>query len=57
MVKPSNVEVVKNRIADAFDPDELVDILGLTSLDILDAFEDVLLEKIDLFPEQHDVEE
>lgn len=57
MVKPSNVEVVKKRIADAFDPDELVDILGLTSLDILDAFEDVLLEKIDLFPEQHDVEE
>lgn len=42
-----NLEEMKARIADRCDPDEVVDVLGLTTLEILDKFEDRLQEKID----------
>lgn len=47
----ANIEVFKERIADAYDPDVLIDMLGISSIEILDAFEDVLLERWGLFDE------
>lgn len=40
-----DIEVLKNRIDDAYDIDSVVDILGLSTMDILDAFEDILVSK------------
>lgn len=49
-----DLETLKARIADAFDPDVLVDMLDLDVLAILDRFEDVLVAKRDLFSELDD---
>ena len=43
------IEILKQRIVDMYDPDELVDILHLSSTDIVEAFEDVVLENSHLF--------
>jgi len=42
-----NLEEMKQRIADRCDPEEVCDVLGLSTLEILNAFEDRLQEKID----------
>lgn len=53
-----NVEVLKARIADAYDIDTVVELLDLSVTDILNAFEDVLISKQDEFdvgaPEEDD---
>lgn len=59
MVKIS-LEDLKERIDLAYDVESVVDILGITTLDILDAFEDKLLAKryefSDLEPEEDEFE-
>lgn len=53
-----DVEVLKARIDDAYDIDTVVELLDLSTLDILNAFEDVLISKQHLFdveaPEEED---
>lgn len=49
-----DLAVIKARIADRCDPDYVVDVLGLTTEQILDRFEDVLLEKIHEWSEVED---
>lgn len=51
-----DLQEVKARIAERCDPDYVVDVLGLTTEEILDRFEDKLLEKIDEWSEVEDPE-
>jgi hypothetical protein len=39
-----SLEQAKLFLADQYDPDEIVDLLNLSSIDLLDAFEDKVLE-------------
>jgi len=52
-----DVEVLKNRVCDAYDVVDVVDILGLSTMDILDAFEDVLVQKREEFSDLENIEE
>lgn len=40
-----SLELLKERIADRYDPEYLVDVLGITTEEILEAFEDKLIDK------------
>lgn len=52
-----NIKILKERIAELYDPDELVDILGVSTEELLEAFEDLVWAKRHLFPEVEDIEE
>lgn len=45
--------ILKTRIAEHYDPDEVLDILGLTSEELIDQLEELVFAKLDVF----DVEE
>lgn len=45
----TRLAVLKERIAEAYDADELVDLLDISSEELLEAFEEKLEEKRDLF--------
>lgn len=47
MTTTIDLQSMKERLAEKFDPDYLVDILRLSSMEILDAFEDRLIEMIE----------
>lgn len=49
-----DLSTLKERVAERYDPEYLVDVLGLSSEDILDAFEDKLLERRSEFSEVED---
>lgn len=50
-----DIEVIKARLADMYDPDALVDILEISVEDIVDAFEDRVRSRIDdLFYREED---
>ena len=51
------LELLKARIAERYDPDYVVDVLGLDTEDILDAFEDRLLSKANEFSEVEDTDD
>lgn len=51
-----SLELLKERIADRYDPDYVVDLLGLDTMDILNAFEDILLRKVAEFSEVDDAD-
>lgn len=55
-MKRVNLEIIKERIIHRYDPDEIVDMLGLGAIDILDAFEDNLIANLSMFPDCLDVE-
>lgn len=46
-----NLAVMKERIAAMYDPDYVVDILDISTEELLDRFEDKLLEKMDEWAE------
>lgn len=46
-----DIEVLKARIIDAYDPEYVVDILEISLQELLDRFEDKLLEKVNEWPE------
>lgn len=48
-MRRSDFELLKERISVRYDPDEIVEILALTSIDILDAFEDNVYANLTLF--------
>lgn len=51
------IALLKQRVAERYDPDYLVDILGISSEQLLDAFEDRLLECREQFDEVEDTTE
>lgn len=52
-----NIKILKERLAELYDPDELVDVLGVTTEELLEAFEEIVWAKRRLFPEVDDIEE
>lgn len=51
-----NLEEFKRRIGDAYDVEYIVDVLGITTVELLNAFEDKLLET-EVFSEMEDRDE
>lgn len=51
-----NLKLLKQRVADCYDPDELVDVLRITSEELLEHFEAYLLAAVDAgeFPNMGD---
>jgi hypothetical protein len=49
-----SIDVLKQRVAERYDPDYLVDVLGITSEELLEAFESKLIEKRDELSEVED---
>ncbi len=54
-MSPIELELLKRRIIDRYDPDYLVDVLGLTTEQLVTVFEDRL--SVEQFPELDDDEE
>lgn len=50
----NNLQDFKRRIIDAYDVEYIVDILGISAAELLDAFEEKLLEQPDVFSELED---
>ena len=46
------LEEVKERLLKTFDPDDLLEALQITSEQILDRFEDKLINRLDVFEEE-----
>ena len=51
------LEEVKERLLKTFDPDDLLEALQITSEQILDRFEDKLINRLDVFEEELEDEE
>jgi hypothetical protein len=51
------LEEVKERLLKTFDPDDLLEALQITSEEMLDRFEDKLINKLDVFEEELEEEE
>ena len=51
------LEEVKERLLKTFDPDDLLEALQITSEEILDRFEDKLINRLDVFEEELEDEE
>lgn len=52
-----DVEVLKNRVADAYDSVDLLDILDISVYELLDAFEDKLVAKRSEFSDLENIDE
>lgn len=46
------LEEIKDRLLETMDPDELLEVLQITSEDILDRFEDRLISRIEVLEEE-----
>ena len=46
------LEEVKERLLKTFDPDDLLEALQITSEEMLDRFEDKLINRLDVFEEE-----
>jgi hypothetical protein len=51
------LEEVKERLLKTFDPDDLLEALQITSEEILDRFEDKLINRLDVFEEELEEED
>ncbi len=51
------LEEVKERLLKTFDPDDLLEALQITSEEMLDRFEDKLINKLDVFEQELEEEE
>ena len=51
------LEEIKERLLKTFDPDDLLEALQITSEQLLDRFEDKLINKLDVFEEELEDEE
>ena len=51
------LEEVKERILKTFDPDDLLEALQITSEEMLDRFEDKLINRLDVFEQELEEEE
>ncbi len=52
-----SLETLKERVAERYDPDYLVDVLGITSDELLDAFEHKLEQRREAFAEVDSIED
>lgn len=46
------MDEIREKILDRYDPDDLIDFLELTSSEILDRFEDKLINRLEMFEEE-----
>ena len=46
------MDEIREKILDRYDPDDLIDFLELTSEEILDRFEDKLINRLEMFEEE-----
>mgnify|MGYP005989669927 FL=1 len=46
------MDEIREKILDRYDPDDLIDFLELTSKEILDRFEDKLINRLEMFEEE-----
>ena len=51
------LEEVKERLLKTFDPDDLLEALKITSEEMLDRFEDKLINRLDVFEQELEEEE
>jgi hypothetical protein len=51
------LEEIKERLLKAYDPDDLLEALEITSEQLLDRFEDRLINRLDIFEEELEDEE
>ena len=51
------LEEVKERLLKTFDPDDLLEALQITSEEMLDRFEDKLINRLDVFEQELEEEE
>ncbi len=51
------LEEVKERLLKTFDPDDLLEALQITSEEMLDRFEDKLINRLDVFEQELEDEE
>jgi len=51
------LEEVKERLLKTFDPDDLLEALQITSEEMLDRFEDKLINRLDVFEEELEEED
>ena len=51
------LEEIKERLLKTFDPDDLLEALQITSEQILDRFEDKLINRLDVFEQELEEEE
>ena len=51
------LEEVKERLLETLDPDDLLEALQITSEEILDRFEDKLINRLDVFEQELEEEE
>jgi hypothetical protein len=51
------LEEIKERLLKAYDPDDLLEALEITSEQLLDRFEDRLINRLDVFEEELEDEE
>ena len=51
------LEEIKERLLKALDPDDLLEALQITSEEILDRFEDKLINRLDVFEQELEEEE
>ena len=51
------LEEIRERLLKTFDPDDLLEALQITSEEILDRFEDKLINRLDVFEEELEDEE
>ncbi len=51
------LEEIKERLLKAYDPDDLLEALEITSEQLLDRFEDRLINRLDMFEEELEDEE
>ena len=51
------LEEVKERLLKTFDPDDLLEALQITSEELLDRFEDKLINRLDVFEEELEEED
>lgn len=51
------LEEIKERLLKTMDPDDLLEVLQVTSEEILDRFEDKLINRLDVFEQELEEEE
>ncbi|MDC3289280.1 hypothetical protein OAV17_03480 [Gammaproteobacteria bacterium] len=51
------LEEIKDRLLKTYDPDDLLEALKITSEQLLDRFEDKLINRLDVFEEELEEEE
>ena len=52
---PSDLDTIRERFLDRYDPDEIVDVLDISGADLLERFDDKFLQWLDTTDEGKDI--